>query len=67
MDENIQNYRQPMVTSIGIMLGFVLGFTGNWATAAVNETVLSDYFIITGLLISIVLLITAMYRTSKNR
>lgn len=27
MDYNIQNYRQPMVTSIGI----ILGFTGKWA------------------------------------
>ena len=66
MDENIQNYRQPMVTAIGIILGFVLGFTGNWATAPVSETTLSDYFIMVGLFLSIVLLILALYRILNN-
>lgn len=66
MDENIQNYRQPMVTAIGIILGFVLGFTGKWATEPVSETTISDYFVCIGLLISIILLIISLYRILNN-
>lgn len=66
MDDNIQNYRQPMVTSIGIILGFVLGFTGKWATENVEKTETTDYFIAIGLLTSIILLIIALYRILNN-
>ena len=66
MDENIQNYRQPMVTAIGIILGFVLGFTGKWATEPVAETQITDYIVISGLLLSIVLMITALFRILNN-
>jgi uncharacterized membrane protein len=66
MDENIQNYRQPMVTAIGIILGFVLGFTGKWATEPVSETTISDYFVVVGLVLSIILLIIALFRILNN-
>lgn len=66
MDDNIQNYRQPMVTAIGIILGFVLGFVGKWATEPVSETTTSDYIIVFGLFLSITLLITALFRILNN-
>ncbi len=66
MDKNIQNYRQPMVTAIGIILGFVLGFTGKWATEPVIESHWTDLIICLGLFASIVLLITALYRILNN-
>lgn len=66
MENNIQNYRQPMVTSIGIILGFVLGFTGKWATEPTTQTQLSDYFVSIGLFTSIVLHIIALYRILNN-
>lgn len=66
MDDNIQNYRQPMVTAIGIILGFVLGFTGKWATEPVSTTTISDYLVGFGFLASIVLLILALYRILNN-
>lgn len=66
MDDTIQNYRQPMVTSIGIILGFVLGFTGKWATEPVEKTEVTDYIVIIGLFVSIVLLILSMYRILNN-
>jgi ABC-type dipeptide/oligopeptide/nickel transport system permease subunit len=66
MDSNIQNYRQPMVTSIGIILGFVLGFTGKWATEPVTETDMSDYLVSIGLLLSVILLIVSLYRILDN-
>ncbi|MDZ7881199.1 MAG: hypothetical protein U5L45_26265 [Saprospiraceae bacterium] len=67
MDDNIQNYRQPMVTSIGIILGFVLGFSGNWATEPATTTEISDYFVGIGLLASVTLFIIALYRILNNK
>ena len=66
MDNNIQDYRQLMVTSIGIILGFVLAFTGKWATEPVSESDASDYIVGVGFLLSVVLLITALYRILDN-
>lgn len=67
MDDNIQNYRQPMVTAIGIILGFVLGYAGKWATDPVSDTTLSDYLVSTGLFVSVTLLIIALYRILNNK
>ncbi len=66
MDDNIQNYRSSLVTAIGIILGFVLGFTANWATQPVTETGWADYIIGFGLLVSVVLQIIALYRILNN-
>lgn len=66
MDDNIQNYRSSLVTAIGIILGFVLGFTANWATQPVTETDWSDYIIGVGLMTSVLLQIIALYRILSN-
>lgn len=66
MDDNIQNYRQPMVTAIGIILGFVLGFTGKWATEPASKTEVGDYFVLLGLLSSIILLLVSLFRILNN-
>ena len=62
MQEPIQNFRQPMVTAIGIILGFVLGFSGKWATEPVSETSMNDVLVGIGLFLSILFLIIAMFR-----
>ena len=67
MDDNIQNYRSSMVTAIGIILGFVLGFTATWATQPVTETDWSDYIIGIGLMASVILQIIALYRILNNK
>ena len=67
MDDNIQNYRSPMVTAIGIILGFVLGFTATWATQPVTETDWSDLLIGVGLMASVILLIISLYRILNNK
>jgi hypothetical protein len=66
MDENIQNYRSSLVTAIGIILGFVLGFTANWATQPVTESDWADFVIGFGLLVSVILQIIALYRILNN-
>jgi hypothetical protein len=67
MDDNIQNYRSSLVTAIGIIPGFVLGFTATWATQPVTESDWSDYIIGIGLLASVVLQIIALYRILNNK
>ncbi|MBP6025137.1 hypothetical protein [Ferruginibacter sp.] len=66
MDDNIKDYRSSLVTAIGIILGFVLGFTANWATQSVTETDWSDFIIGIGLMASVILQIVALYRILNN-
>jgi cytochrome c biogenesis protein CcdA len=66
MEDNIKDYRSSLVTATGIILGFVLGFTANWATQSVEETDWADYIIGIGLLASVVLQIIALYRILNN-
>ncbi|ARV18639.1 hypothetical protein AEP_01695 [Curvibacter sp. AEP1-3] len=59
----IKDYRQPMVTSIGVMLGFLVGFLGQWVTEpAFKLTTLADKLVFTGSLMGVVMLLIAMYR-----
>ena len=51
-----------MVTAIGIILGFVMGFSADWATETVDESTNADYFVGLGLAIGVFLLITALFR-----
>lgn len=59
----IKDYRQPMVTSIGVILGFLMGFLGQWVTEPTfNLASAGDYMVFAGSLLGIVLLLMAMYR-----
>ena len=62
MDENIQAFRQPLVTATGIILGFILNYAANFVKA---ESTMSDgmaYFIGGCVLLGIVCLIVVLYR-----
>ncbi|MFK7983442.1 MAG: hypothetical protein AB8G86_25900 [Saprospiraceae bacterium] len=62
MTDNLKEFRQPMVTAIGIILGFVMGFSADWATETVDKSTNADYFVGLGLAIGVLLLITALFR-----
>ena len=67
MDGVLQNYRQPMVTAISIILGFVLGFAGKWASEETSGQVsVADDIVLVGLTIGVVLLLVALYRILNN-
>jgi polyferredoxin len=59
----IKDYRQPMVTSIGVILGFLMGFLGQWVTEPTFKLAsASDYMVFVGSLAGVVLLLVALYR-----
>ena len=67
---DIKDYRQPMVTSLGIVVGFVLNFLATWsaeneAGAAIQTT--SDWRIVITLLVSLLGMLWVLYRVLNNR
>lgn len=62
---DIAPMRQPMVTSIGIILGFILNFLANWATEDdAGETVLTaaDHAVAVTLLLAIAIMCLVLFR-----
>lgn len=71
MNHDIRDFRQPMVTSIGIMLGFLMNFLAQWAIsdddeAAAIQTV-ADGVVALTLLIGIGLMIFVLFKLLTNR
>ena len=62
---DIAPFRQPMVTSLGIILGFLLNFLANWATEdEEGDTLitLADYAVAGTLLLSIAMMCWVLFR-----
>lgn len=58
-------YRQPMVTSLGLILGFLLNFLANWATKDDNVSEMkstADWIVASTLLPSLILMVIVLYR-----
>lgn len=60
--EQIQQYRQPLVTATGIFLGFMLDFVNSWMPSSFTTQKIRDAIIAIGSLTSIALLIVVLYR-----
>jgi hypothetical protein len=59
----IKDYRQPLVTSLGVILGFMLGFLGQWVIEpnfALKDT--SDHITFWGSVVSAGLMLMALFR-----
>jgi hypothetical protein len=61
-DDKIQFFRQPLVTSTGILLGFTLNVAAGWVSTAFTNERLSNYIIALGIIIHIPLYIIVLYR-----
>lgn len=59
----IKDYRQTVVTSVGVILGFLLGFLGQWVTEdtfALKTT--GDVIVFYGNLLAAALLLAVLFR-----
>lgn len=65
---DLKDYRQPTVTSLGIIIGFLLGFLGQWVTEdsfALRNA--SDVLVFVGSVGGLALLMTALFRMLEPR
>lgn len=70
MNNDIRDFRQPMVTSLGIMLGFLMNFLAQWAIADDDNPAiqtLADGIVAGTLLIGIGLMIFVLFKLLTNR
>jgi hypothetical protein len=65
--ENIQSYRQPMVTATGILLGFMLDFATAWIPGAFQQNTTREVLVAMGLLLCIPLLVIVLFRILNMR
>lgn len=69
-DDDVAGYRQPMVTSIGIMFGFELAFLANWAVHEDESSALidaTDWIVALTLIASLSLMAIVLFRLLDNR
>ena len=60
---DLKDYRQPMVTSLGIIIGFLLGFLGQWVTEeSFALKTASDVLTFLGSVLGVILLLIALFR-----
>jgi|APTNR8051073442_1049403.scaffolds.fasta_scaffold03582_3 Na+-driven multidrug efflux pump len=69
---DIAGYRQPMVTSLGIIMGFLLNFLASWAISSEADGAeiidqASDWLILLTLFASLIIMIFVLYRLLNNR
>ncbi|MGI5130267.1 hypothetical protein ACQEVB_25930 [Pseudonocardia sp. CA-107938] len=62
----VKDTRQPVVTSLGIILGFLLNFLAQWAVRDDGEAVVrdaTDWVIVITMSVAITLMIVVLFRT----
>lgn len=63
MHGELKDYRQPMVTSLGIMLGFLLNFLAGWGIRSGQPIEdLADAIILGDIVLAVVLMCLTLYR-----
>ncbi len=65
----LKDYRQPLVTSLGIILGFLLTYLGGWANASDGVLLAdsADVVIFITILVAVGLLTVVLYRMLNPR
>lgn len=67
---DVAPFRQPMVTSLGIIMGFLLNFLAGWATEdSEGETLMTaaDYAVAVPLLLAIAMMSLVLFRLLDAR
>ena len=63
--KDLAAYRQPMVTSLGIIMGFLLNFLAGWATKEDQVSEMknpADWIVAVTLLPALVIMVIVLYR-----
>ena len=65
----LKDYRQPLVTSLGIILGFLLGYLGTWANSSEGALLAdsADIVIFATILCAVAIFILVLYRMLNPR
>jgi len=59
----LKDFRQPVVTSLGVILGFLVGFLGQWVTEDdFALRTLADWLVLTDCSVGALLLFVALFR-----
>ena len=59
----IKEYRQPLVTSLGVILGFLIGFLAQWvADESFALRSASDWLVFAGCIIGAAIMLRVLYR-----
>ncbi len=60
----IKDYRQPLVTSLGIILGFLLSYLAGWANASEGVLLIdtADFAIFATMLVAVTILVIVLWR-----
>lgn len=70
LNQDIKDFRQPMVTSVGIILGFLMNFLAQWAIADDDQPAiqtLADGVVAGTLLVGIALMIFVLFKLLTNK
>ena len=67
MDNNIHQYRQPLVTATGIFLGFMLNFTSGWIKDAFTKNIFRDLVVAISFTVSLSFLLLVLIRILRIR
>jgi hypothetical protein len=65
MHDELQPFRQPLVTATGILLAFLLNIAGSWVGKAFSSTRVAEYLLAMSICIPIPLYIIVLYRILK--
>ena len=65
--ENLQQYRQPMVTATGIFLGFMLNFTSDWMPNAFTKDKFRDVVLSIAVIFCLASLIWVLIRMLRMK
>ena len=70
MNHDMKDFRQPMVTSLGIILGFMLNFLGQWAIqddGEISDSTKAVMVAAFGLFAAIAMMLWVLFRLLNNR
>lgn len=61
MNVEIKDYRQPMVTSLGIVVGFLLNFLAEWGIKNGQPETASEWVVLVVVVVALALMTTVLF------